>query len=65
MDLDELIDTAEDEVENDARFFLSQKSQVKQRKRCKLLPNYMLLSGVDKTKATLYRGNLYAARNIP
>ena len=53
MDLEEIIERAEDDVDNDLRFYENTNKEVKVRRRVKIFPSFILLSGTDKTKATL------------
>ena len=41
------------------------KNGLNKRKQAKLFPSFIKLSGEDKTYSTLYRSNLYGAKNLP
>ena len=41
------------------------KNGLNKRKQVKLFPSFIRLSGEDKTYTTLYRSNLYGAKNLP
>ena len=61
--LERIIDRAEEEIENEIQM-LQSKNGLAKRNQGKLFPSFIKLSGEDKSFATLYRANLYGAKNL-
>lgn len=62
-DLNQIIDRAEEDIGNEVRLSKRVNGSLRMNRQ-KILPSFMKLSGVDKSKATFYRNNLYSARTL-
>lgn len=58
--LEKIVERAEEEVEDSMQLFRINNSLEKRMVQSKF-PSFLLLTGKDKTEATLYRANLYGS----